>query len=105
MASACALAMFSGKNIYNFAILENLRIFQNCLFTGGVVEENGICSAAFCESAALRGSRLALSVTCGDSSPKGRAKSTAGSFLIAPKTLVMNFTAWLPLWGSWRGSA
>jgi hypothetical protein len=42
MASACALAMFSGKNIYNFAILENLRIFQNCLFTGGVVEENGI---------------------------------------------------------------
>ena len=54
MASACALAMFSGKNIYNFAILENLRIFQNCLFTGGVVKENGICSAAFCESAALR---------------------------------------------------
>ena len=42
------------KNIYNFAILENLRIFQNCLFTGGVITENGICSAAFCESAALR---------------------------------------------------
>ena len=39
------------------------------------------------------------------SSPKGRAKSTAGSFLIAPKTLVMNFTAWLPPWGGWRGSA
>ena len=55
MASACALAMFSGKNIYNFAILENLRIFQNCLFTGGVVTANGICSAAFCESAALGG--------------------------------------------------
>ena len=54
MASACALAMFSRKNIYNFAILENLRIFQNCLFTGGVVKENGICSAAFYESAALR---------------------------------------------------
>ena len=52
--SACALGRISGKNIYNFAILENLRIFQNCLFTGGVVEENGICSAAFYESAALR---------------------------------------------------
>ena len=62
MASACALAMFSGKNIYNFAILENLRIFQNCLFTGGVVKENGRCSAAFCESAALGVSVLALSV-------------------------------------------
>ena len=54
MPSACALGIISGKNIYNFAILENLRIFQNCLFTGGVVKENGICSAAFCESAALR---------------------------------------------------
>jgi len=49
-----ALRIFSGKNIYNFAILENLRIFQNCLFTGGVVKASGICSAAFCESAALR---------------------------------------------------
>ena len=54
MRAAFALRIFSGKNIYNFAILENLRIFQNCLFTGGVVKENGICSAAFCESAALR---------------------------------------------------
>ena len=54
MRSAFALRIFSGKDIYNFAILENLRIFQNCLFTGGVVEGNGICSAAFCESAALR---------------------------------------------------
>ena len=53
MRSAFALRIFSGKNIYNFAILENLRIFQNCLFTGGVVTANGICSAAFCESAAL----------------------------------------------------
>ena len=62
MRSAFALRIFSGKNIYNFAILENLRIFQNCLFTGGVVEKNGICSAAFCESAELRVSVLALSV-------------------------------------------
>ena len=58
MASACALAIFSGKNIYNFAILENLRIFQNRLFTGGVVTASGSCSAAFCESAALRGRTL-----------------------------------------------
>jgi len=29
----CALAMFSGRIVLNFAILENLRIFQNCLFT------------------------------------------------------------------------
>ena len=35
-------------------IATQTRIFQNCLFTGGVVEENGICNAAFYESAALR---------------------------------------------------
>ena len=60
MRAAFALRIFSGKIIYNFAILENLRIFQNCLFTGGVVEENGICSAAFYESAALRACLLPL---------------------------------------------
>ena len=54
MRSAFALRIFSGKDVYNFAILENLRIFQNCLFTGWVVEENGICRTAFCESAARR---------------------------------------------------
>ena len=54
MRVACALRIIRGKNIYNFAILENLRIFQNCLFTGGVVKANSIRSAAFCESAALR---------------------------------------------------
>ena len=47
----------------------------------------------------------ALSVTCGDSSPKGRAKGIAGSFLIMPNTLASGLTAWLPLRGSWRGSA
>ena len=60
MRSAFALRIFSGKDIYNFAILENLRIFQNCLFTGGVVTANGSCSAAFCESAALRESTASL---------------------------------------------
>ena len=41
----------------------------------------------------------ALSVTCGDTSPKGRGKSTAGNFLVSPNTLVLNFTAWLSLRG------
>ena len=41
-----ALGIFSGRIILNFAILENLRIFQNCLFTRGVVTGNSICSTA-----------------------------------------------------------
>lgn len=65
MRAAFALRIISGKNIYNFAILENLRIFQNCLFTGGVVTESSICSAAFCESAALRETNpLRLTAPC-----------------------------------------
>ena len=50
----CTLHIFSGKNIFNRAMPERLRTLRHCIFTGGVVEENGICSAAFCESAALR---------------------------------------------------
>ena len=64
MASACALAMFRGKIIYNFAILENLRIFQNCLFTGGVVTGNGSCRARSPERADFP--RPGEDVTAGD---------------------------------------
>ena len=41
----------------------------------------------------------ALSVTCGDSSPKGRAKSTTESFLMMPNTLATDFKPWLSLRG------
>ena len=54
MAAACALAIFSGKIIYKFGSPERLRTLRYSIFTGGVVEKNGICSAAFYESAALR---------------------------------------------------
>ena len=40
-----------------------------------------------------------------DSSPKGRAKSTPGNFLVSPNALATGFKSWLPLRGSWRGSA
>ena len=49
-----ALRINQGKNIYNFGIPELLRTLRYSIFTGGVVEKNGICSAAFYESAALR---------------------------------------------------
>ncbi len=80
MRVACALRIIRGKNIYNFAILENLRIFQNCLFTGGVVKANGSCSACFLRKRGAAISILSLSVTFGDSSPKGRALGIAAKF-------------------------
>ncbi len=69
MASAFALAIFSGIG-FLFGIQKSLRAFLNPLFTSRVVTENGICSAAFCET----------------SSPKGRASGKAAHFAIESKT-------------------
>ena len=54
MPSAFALGMFSGKIILYFGVQKRLRAFLYPIFTGGVVAENGSCSAAFCESVALQ---------------------------------------------------
>ena len=44
----------SAERGFLFVVPKHLRAFRNYFFTGGAVKENGICSAAFCESAALR---------------------------------------------------
>ena len=69
MASAFALAIFSGIG-FLFGIQKSLRAFLNPLFTSRVVTESG----------------LALSVTYGDTSPKGRASGKAAHFAIESKT-------------------
>ena len=56
MRSAFALRIISGRTILNFGVQKRLRAFLNPIFTDGVVTENGICSAAFCESMALQAS-------------------------------------------------
>ena len=76
------------KNYFYFAILENLRIFQNCLFTGGVVEENGICSAAFCESAALGESTPSVcSLRSQPAPPRGRLMALPETLPPPPKAV------------------
>ena len=59
MCSAFALHIFSGKNILNSRLSRSAERSKR-IFTGGVVAANGICSAAFCESAALRAYPLPL---------------------------------------------
>ena len=44
MRDACALRINSGIS-FLFGIQKSLRAFLNPLFTGGVVEENGICNS------------------------------------------------------------
>ncbi len=53
------MRIISGKNILNRAMPERLRTLRHCIFTGEVVERNGICSAASYGSAALAAGVLA----------------------------------------------
>ena len=69
------LWIFSAERLFLFRVCRALRSAPNAIFTEGVVTANGICSAAFCESAALRekGSPSQSSPVGLASSPKGRA--------------------------------
>ena len=48
------------NNYLIFRVCRALRSAPNAIFTGGIVTENSICSAAFCESVALRAGTLPL---------------------------------------------
>ncbi len=95
-----ALRIVSGKIIYNFAILENLRIFQNCLFTGGVVEGNSRCSACFLRKQSRCGEENENA--CGEypfslatlaSSPKGAPFGVAAKFAATAKAVPLGKVA------------
>ena len=49
-----ALGIIQGSILLDFGRTERLRAFRYPIFMGGVVEGDDICSAAFCENAALR---------------------------------------------------
>ena len=59
MPSAYALGIVSRNSILDFGVAERLRAFRYSFFTGGVVMENGRCSAASYGSAALTAGVLA----------------------------------------------
>ena len=83
MASACALAIISGRNLYNFGIAERLRALRYPIFTGGVVTVNCICSACFLRKRGAAVSVLALSVSSLRSLPplpKGEARALPETF-------------------------
>ena len=74
----CALGIHSGKIILNSAMPDSLRAVRHCIFTGGVVEGNGIASF----------SGLALSVSSLRSLPplpKGEALALRYSFRLKCK--------------------
>ena len=76
MRSAFALRINSGKNIFMFAPLENLRIFQRCFFKRGGVAGNFPATA---KSHPLR-------LTTFASSPKGTPLRYAENFPATAKS-------------------
>ena len=61
LAAVVVVAAHNQRNlIFIFVFQKRLRAFLEHFFTRGVVKINGICSAAFCESAALRACPLPL---------------------------------------------
>ncbi len=97
-----ALRIISGKYIFKFAILENLRIFQNCLFTGGVWARTlsgiSLCSIPAPPKGELFGccrkavpqhkaGSLSPSSLCDDASPKGRGIGIAEKFPTKPQSI------------------
>ena len=57
-----ALRINQGKNIYNFGIPERLRTLRYSIFTGGIVEKNGICTAPLSTKARRCGKDCILSL-------------------------------------------
>ena len=81
-----ALRIFSGIIIYNFAIPENLRIFRNCLFTGGDAAGSGSCRACFLQKQPRGGHPLSLLTAFAASSPKGTPLCYAGNLAATTKS-------------------
>ena len=79
-----AIAIISGKFIFNFGIAERLRTLRYPIFTGGVVMANGIYSACFLRKRRRCGESFCLSQACRDA-PLGQRQG--GVFRLPPPYL------------------
>ena len=91
----------------------NLNLLMGCGFKLPQSKPNGFASSlgegAFdmagrflvaLDTLALRAAACALSVTCGDTSPKGRGSGETASYVVCPETLPL--CQGLSLWESWQ---
>ena len=84
----CALGIIRGKIILYFGITERLRAFRYPIFTGGVVEGDGICSAAFCSAEATPSGSLRSPAP-----PRGRLCAMPETFPPPPKAVPLGKVA------------
>ena len=80
MRSAFALRIVSGRTILNFGFQKRLRAFLKPIFTDGVVTGKRHLQRRFLRKRGAAVGVLALTVTFGDNSPKGRALGMTGKF-------------------------
>ena len=81
---------FRGRIILIRAMPDSLRAVRHCIFTGGVVEESGICSAGFLRKHPRCGKRpnpLRLLTAFASTSPKGRGSGETVHFALELETL------------------
>ncbi len=97
---SAALCTYSAERIFIISHLSRPAGRSKRIFTGGVVTENGSCSAAFCESAALRG------MVCAGWQRKEPSQAHCvrqlprrGSFISANRQMTKSS----PFRGSWHG--
>ena len=84
MAAACALAIISGKIIFNRAMPERLRTLRHCIFTGRGRKGKRQLPRLFPAEAAARGERpFRLLTSLAATFPKGTALAVAGNFAVA----------------------
>ena len=82
-----SLCAYSAERIFIISRLSRSAERSKRIFTGGVVTENGICSAAFCESAALRLASSPSQSPTVTALPKGEPLAVPANFIFLPRPL------------------
>ena len=85
MASACALAIFSGRIIFNFAFVAACGPLQTHFHGRGYKGELHLQRLFPAETSALRGYPFRLAALRQSTFPKGTASVAAGNFAAAPE--------------------
>ena len=82
-----SLCAYSAERIFIISRLSRSAERSKRIFTGGVVTENGICSAAFCESVALRLASSPSQSPTVTALPRGEPLAVHANFISLPRPL------------------
>ena len=90
---SAALCTSSAERIFYISRLSRPAGRSKRIFTGGVVTANGSCSAAFCESAALREASSPSQSPTVTALPKGEPLAVHANFISLPRPLPLGEVA------------